>query len=143
MSTSVTAAERNSATVQALYEAFGRGDIPAVLATLDDAIAWDVFDPPTAAQDAGVPYLQPRRGTAEVGGFFEALAAMEFGEFTLLDVTAGGDKVFAEIRIQVTSRATGRSLVDHEIHAWEFGPDGRIVRLRHFADTAKHVAINA
>ena len=29
---------------------------------------------------------------------------------------------------------------DEELHRWAFGPDGRVTSLRHYVDTAKHLA---
>jgi ketosteroid isomerase-like protein len=36
----------NLETVQKVYEAFGRGDVPAILDELADDVRWDVWDPP-------------------------------------------------------------------------------------------------
>jgi hypothetical protein len=32
------------------------------------------------------------------------------------------------------------ALFDEELHLWTFDEDGRVVRLRHYRDTAKHIA---
>ena len=59
----------NAATVQAIYEAFGRGDVATILDKLDDAVEWE-----TTVPVPDVPWLQPRRGKASIVGFFESLA---------------------------------------------------------------------
>lgn len=51
-------------TIQSIYAAFGRGDIPAILAQLADDVAWEQW-PDHRAQQAGVPWLQERRGQDE------------------------------------------------------------------------------
>jgi uncharacterized protein len=66
----------NVETVQALYDAFGRGDIPAILDMLADDIQWD--------QDApsyGIPIYEPGVGKEQVKRFFEALQDLEFLRF--------------------------------------------------------------
>jgi hypothetical protein len=55
------------------YEAFGKGDISAILDKLDENVAWD-----TQADVPGVPWLSPRRGKANVPAFFESLAPLHF-----------------------------------------------------------------
>ena len=41
--------------MRAIYEAFGRGDLSAILDKLDDAVEWE-----TQAPVPGVPWLQSR-----------------------------------------------------------------------------------
>jgi ketosteroid isomerase-like protein len=48
-------------------------------------------------------------------------------------------QVSAEILIDVTT-ANGGRYRDEEMHLWSVGSDGRVVRLRHYIDTAKHLA---
>jgi uncharacterized protein len=67
---------RNLNTVQQIYDAFQRGDIPAIIDKLDPNVEWDVEAP-----TPGVPWLQPRRGAASVPGFFESLAPLSFQRF--------------------------------------------------------------
>ena len=130
----------NAETVQAIYEAFGRGDIPAILEQLDDDVAWDAWPEQTSAQRAGVPWLAERHGPAEVTGFFESLSALEFHEFTPTAIVADGQRVVAQIAIDVSVRETGRRFRDDEIHMWVFDDDGRVTEFRHYADTGKHTA---
>jgi uncharacterized protein len=81
--------------VRGTYEAFGRGDIPAVMATFAEDITWSV---PTV-----VPHGGKAKGHEEVGHFFQRLAEMweDFGlEFD--DFVASGD------RVCVIGRARGR-----------------------------------
>ncbi|MEP6659342.1 MAG: nuclear transport factor 2 family protein [Acidimicrobiales bacterium] len=64
----------NLATVTALYEAFGRGDVPAILERLADDCAWEAWSDNSAVK-AGVPWLQPRVGKAGVAEFFAVVAS--------------------------------------------------------------------
>jgi hypothetical protein len=54
--------------VRGIYESFGKQDVPAILERLAPDVQWEYG--PT---DARVPYLVPRKGAAEVGGFFQAI----------------------------------------------------------------------
>jgi len=38
------------------------------------------------------------------------------------------------------SLPNGGRFADEEIHLWTFDESGRVVRLRHYLDTAKHIA---
>ena len=54
-------------TVAGIYEAFGRGDIPAILATLADDVAWEVWP-----DHSHYPHLaDPERFLARVAEFTE------------------------------------------------------------------------
>jgi ketosteroid isomerase-like protein len=66
----------NIPTVHDIYAAFARGDVPAILGRLAADVEWE-YGPATP----DVPWLQPRRGPAEVGRFFASLAAVEFRRF--------------------------------------------------------------
>jgi ketosteroid isomerase-like protein len=130
----------NAATVQGIYEAFGRGDIPAILDQLSDDVAWDAWTDASSAQSAGVPWLAERHGRDQVGGFFQSLSALEFHTFAPYALIEGGDRVVAQISVDLTVRETGRRFRDDEIHVWVFGDDGRVTEFRHYVDTGKHAA---
>jgi ketosteroid isomerase-like protein len=131
------AADRNLATVQAMYEAFARGAVPAILARLAEGVAWESWAD-NHAQRAGVPWLVPRRGPAEVREFFGVVGGFQMHEFRVLGLMAGGDQVAAEIVIDAQP-AGARRYRDEEIHLWTFDAEGKVVRFRHYVDTAKHV----
>ncbi len=141
---STTTADRtatNLATVQSIYAAFGRGDVPAILDLIAEDCRWEAWTE-NSAQAAGVPYLQARRGPSGVGEFFAAVAELEIREFAVLDYMAGPDQVAAEILIDAAT-PTGRRFRDEELHLWTLDADGRIIRMRHYVDTAKHIAAGA
>jgi len=128
----------SAATVGTIYEAFGRGDVPAILEHLADDVAWDEW-PDNFAQRAGVPHLMPRRGRNDAAGFFGVIGDMTVLGFEVLDVIGDGRQVVAEIRASFALSGGGR-FADEELHLWTFGDDGRVVRFRHYVDTAKHIA---
>ena len=44
----------NVATVQSMYEAFGKGDVQAILDRVSDDVDWDKWDTEYSAQTAGL-----------------------------------------------------------------------------------------
>jgi ketosteroid isomerase-like protein len=128
-----------TATVQDIYAAFGRGDIPAILARLSADVRWEHWPEGSGGQRHGVPWLAERTGPDEVAEFFASLAALEINEFAPTTVLGDADRVVALIDVDFTVRATGERFRDSEVHVWTFGPDGRVTEFRHYVDTAKHV----
>jgi uncharacterized protein len=122
--------------VQSVYDAFGRGDIPAILALLADDVEWEY-----GMSNAGVPWLQPRRGRAEVQKFFESLNGLETTRFEPKTLLEGGNVVVALIDITAVVKATGRTISEEdETHIWHFGSDGLVKRFCHKVDTHQHWA---
>lgn len=121
-------------TVQQIYADFGRGDVPAILAALADDVEWDVDVFPN-----DIPWLQPRRGRAEVQRFFESLAGLEFTQFEPRHVLADGALVVALCNVSCTVKATGKRIVQpDEVHVWRFDAQGRVAQFRHRVDTLMH-----
>jgi ketosteroid isomerase-like protein len=119
----------NVKTVQLIYEAFGRGDVPRILEQLSDDVAWD--------QDApsyGVDIYEPGVGKEHVEKFFTAIRGLEFIRFEPTNFLAGGDQVAVPINVEVTVLKTGKTVKALEIHLWTFGPDGKVTRFFHAID---------
>lgn len=126
--------DANVATVRAMYEAFGRGDIPAILECLADDVDWEAG----RVEDHGVPWLRQGQGKAHVVSFFETLGAIEFKRFEPKTVMGDGDTVLAVIELEAVVTATGATLEDLEVHVWTFNADGSVRSLRHVVDTVVH-----
>jgi uncharacterized protein len=125
----------NVKTVQGIYAAFGRGDIPAILEQLAEGIDWDYGHGETP-----VPWLKHRRGRAGVAEFFESAAGLEFHKFAPTTFIEGPDIVVALVDVEATVKKTGRRFSeDDEIHLWRFDASGKVVRFRHGVDTYRHV----
>jgi uncharacterized protein len=135
-----TLATQHTATIADVYAAFGRGDIPAILDQLSDDVEWEHWDD-HRAQAAGVPYLQARTGRDGAAEFFDVISAIEFHDFQVRGLAGGDDMVVADILLDATL-PNGSHLRDEELHVWRFDEDGRICSLRHYVDTAKHIAAN-
>jgi ketosteroid isomerase-like protein len=135
-------ASDNAAAVQRIYAAFGSGDIPALLDELADDIAWKSWTAGHAGQAAGIPWMTERHGKQAAGEFFELVgASLDVHDFQVLDVMAGDRQAAVEVVIEFTVGDTGARLRDEELHLWTFGDDGKVARLRHYVDTAKHAAV--
>jgi uncharacterized protein len=130
----------NIATVQSIYEAFGNGDIPAILDRIAEDVDWEGWSNPNSAQEQDVPWMLARSGRAGAAEFFQAVAdGLEFHSFQPTNLLEGGDQVAATISIDVTAKSTGERFQDEEIHLWTFDQAGKVRSFRHYLDTAKHI----
>ena len=129
------AADANVATVMAIYQAFGRGDVGFILDQLDDDVAWE-----RGAEDHGVPWLQPGRGHDHVRRFFTVLAEqLELTVFEPGPPLANEHQVAVPVTIEARVRSTGKQVRDEsEMHLWTFGGDGKVVAFNHVTDTHQH-----
>lgn len=124
----------NVQTVQNIYDAFGRGDVPSILGHLREDIDWDY-----GIVDAGVPWLRARKGIGEVPGFFESLGALDFQKFQPQTFLESGNIVVVLIDLEVVVKATGRPVEEKdEVHIWHFDDEGKVMRFCHRVDTHKH-----
>ena len=133
------AVARNLATVQAIYAAFGKGDVPAILACIAPDAHWEAWAD-NRAQAAGVPWLKPQTGPAGVTAFFAYIGKWKVIGFAVKNVMGAGSNVAAEVEVDFDITQTGNRLKDQEIHYWTFNDRGQITGLRHYNDTAKHIA---
>ncbi len=118
------------ATVGAIYEAFGKGDISFILSCLAEDVEWDNRD------DHGIPLLVPRKGRAEVGLFFQEMMNLEMQDFSVDKLYDGGSSVLAWARVSWIWKPSGKVFSDpFEFHLWEFNPDGKVSRFLHLVDT--------
>jgi len=130
----------NLAAVQSIYEAFGKGDVPAILDLLADDVEWEAWEN-NSSVNAGVPWMTPRHGKGEVGEFFAVAGQMKITDLQVLSMMEGGNQVAVEFVLETDLPTFGGGHYrDEEIHLWTFNDAGQITRLRHYTDTAKHIA---
>jgi ketosteroid isomerase-like protein len=85
--------------------------------------------------------MTPRHGKADVVHFFETAGQMEILELQILNLMEGGNQVAVEFVLEANLPSFGGGHYrDEEMHLWTFDDRGRVVRLRHYTDTAKHIA---
>ena len=125
-------ADANIKTVAAAYEAFGRGDVAAILDTVTDDVDWAA-----EAATPTAPWYGMRRGKDAVARFFTDFgSAMEVEEFTPLTFAANETDVLTVVRCRTTSRRTGKSTAMDLHHLFRFR-DGKIAYYRGTEDTAQ------
>lgn len=128
-------ADVNIKTVEQVYDAFGRGDVAAILDVVTDDVDWASETTSTAA-----PWYGVRHGKDGVATFFADFGTtMEVQEFRPISIAANDTDVLAVIRLRSTSRATGKSVAMDLHHVFTFR-DGKIVYYRGTEDTAQTAA---
>ncbi len=116
-----------------LYDAFARGDVPAVLGAMDPAIRWHEAE--------GNPYMPS--GEAWVGpdavvqNLFAKLGE-DWDGFTVHPKTYhdAGNVVVVEGRYKGTHGGTGSSLDAQFCHVWSLD-NGKITKFQQYVDTGK------
>jgi ketosteroid isomerase-like protein len=121
----------NVEAVQAIYAAFGRGDVQAILDRLAPDVTWTEVGRP-----GDYPAFGARTGHAQVLEFFHHVAATaDFTDFEVASIDAAGDKVFVEGRNARVMKATGRIAESPWLHVFTF-EDGKVARFVDYIDTA-------
>lgn len=129
-------ADENVKTITSIYEAFGRGDVAAILAALTDDVDWAA----EAASDAA-PWYGVRHGKDAVTEFFAAFGStMEVEDFTPVSFAANDTDVHTLVRFRGRSRQTGRTAAMN-LHHWFVFRDGKIAYYRGSEDTAQTAAV--
>lgn len=134
----------NIAACQAMYQAFGTGDVPTILTHLADDMAFDNWVGNSAVDSGLLPNMRTRFGKDGAVAFFTALGTdLEFRRFDVTNLMGGGNQVAATVSLEIFVKATGKTVTDDMIHLWTFNDDGKAVRFLHYLDTAKHIAANS
>jgi ketosteroid isomerase-like protein len=124
------------AAVGRLYDAYGRGDVDAVLAELADDVDWAA-----EAASTSVPWYGRYRGKAEVPGFFAAIGSnVTVTEFVPLSFTSNSTDVIVAVHWTYTVNSTGRTAAMHMQHWWRFDDAGKIAFFRGSEDTEQSAA---
>jgi ketosteroid isomerase-like protein len=130
----------NLETVNRIYEAFSKGDVPTIIDHLADNVQWEQWAD-NSSQKAGVPWMQARTGKDGALEFFRIAGELDIKDFRVLSIMGNENQVAAEFVIEADVPATGGHYRDEEIHLWTFNEQGKVIRLRHYTDTAKHIAV--
>lgn len=118
---------------RSVYEAFGRGDIPSVLESMDPDIEW--------REAEGNPYQPSGEAWHGPDAVLQNLF-MKLGEdwdaFTVhpKEFHDAGDTVVVEGRYTATHRVTGKSLDAQVCHVLKIR-DGKLASFQQFVDTAQ------
>ena len=118
--------------VRGMYEAFGRGDVGAILGALAEDVDWVAV---SAAGSPDVPWYGRYRGTAEVPRFFKEIGStVEVTAFRPLAFATNDTDVMVALEWAFTVRSTGRSVTAAMQHWWRFA-DGKVVAVRTLEDS--------
>ena len=122
--------QENVAVVRGLYEAFGRGDVPAVLGQMDQGIEWNEAENFIYADRN--PYVGPQ---AVLEGVFMRLGS-EWEVFTVTPAEwlDAGDRIVVLGTYSGTHKATGRQVRAQFAHIWSVR-EGSVVRYQQYTDT--------
>lgn len=116
--------------VQQAYEAFGRGDVPAILNLVADEVDWEFVG------SANLPYAGRRRNKKEVADFFAAIPRTD-------DIHVFEPREFIEADEHVTvlgwenstALDTGKKFESEWVHVFTV-KNGKVTRWRGFFNTA-------
>src|SRR4051812_21421715 len=121
----------NIRTIEAVYEAFGRGDVAFIANCVTDDVDWASDTSSEAA-----PWFGQHKGPQGVGDFFRAFGgAMDVEEFTPLTFAANDDEVLTVVRIRMKSKQTGK-VASMQLHHWFRFANGKIAYYRGTEDSA-------
>jgi ketosteroid isomerase-like protein len=121
--------------VTGIYQAFAKGDVPAVLGAFDPAIVW------CEAENSLLADRNPYQGPQAVAeGVFQRLMTIVDG-FSLVPETVidGGDTVVVQGRYRGKMKATGTHVHAQFAHVWQVR-DGKIARFQQYTDTRQWAA---
>jgi hypothetical protein len=120
------------AVIRQLYDAFARGDVPAVLGAFDSRIEWREAEGFVYAD--GNPYIGP---DAIVQGVFGRLAT-EWDNFTVKasEILATTEGAVSFGRYSGVYKRTGRRIDAQFAHVWRIS-GGKIQGFQQYTDTAQ------
>ena len=116
--------------VQKMYEAYQRGDIPAILSYLNKDVIWEVMGQPD------VPFAGIYHSPNDVKEFFGKLNDhMEPREFVVEHILENEHVVIATGYMNARGRMTGKNFSTIWSMMWEFNDDDQVVHFRDCFDT--------
>ena len=127
-------ADDNLNVIRQGYDAFGRGDIEALLQSFDEQITWVTPGPPDLATSG------KRTGRQEVAGFFASVNQLfDIQRFEPREFIARGDLVVVLGSETAVARSTGKVIELDWVHVFTMR-NGKVAAFQEFFDTAAVVA---
>ena len=124
--------EENVNVIKGMYEAFGRGDIPVVLAALDPQVEW--WEAENFIYADGNPYLGPQ---AVLEGVFARIGdEWEGFEVAPEEVLDAGETVIGRGYYSGTYKRNGERVRAQFAHLFTFR-GGKVVKFQQYTDTAQ------
>ena len=125
--------QNNVKTIENLYTAFAVGDIPKVLAGLDEKVVWNEAEGNKYAD--GNPYIGPQ---AVLNGVFARIGA-EYEYFKLVNIQLHemeNNQVLATLRYQAKLKNNGATYDAQVAHLWTLKA-GKAIAFQQYLDTKK------
>jgi ketosteroid isomerase-like protein len=122
--------QQNVNIVQGAYEAFGRGDIPNVLANFDPQIEWIEPDVP-GAWFSGIHHGSETVAQEVFAGVPKFMEEFRIETEEFLDA---GDSVVVLGRFRGRGKSTGKELNSPFAHVWKLH-NGKAMRFQNYEDT--------
>ena len=122
----------NQAIATKMYEDFAKGDVPAVLAVLDEDIRW--LEAEGNPLWLGAPAIGPQQVVEQV--FTRLMQDYDGFTITVNRIVGLGNTVVMEGRYSGSGKASGRALDAQVAHVWDF-KDAKAVRFQQYVDTAQ------
>lgn len=114
---------------KAVFEAFGRADVDAIMQWIADDAVVEFYGPPV------IPYADIFDGRIEVRRFFETvLSSVDIHQFDVEEFICERDKVVVTGHLCLTARSTGRPIESDFVHVIAV-KDGKWARFRDFMNT--------
>lgn len=121
---------RHGQTVNKMYEAFSRGDIPFILSFLHRDVIWEVMGQPD------IPHAGIYHGPEDVKLFFKKLTdSTDFKEMVPEHILESDNLVIATGYAKGVALKTQKLLASIWCMIYEFDNDGKIVHFRDCIDT--------
>jgi len=120
----------NLAVIQGAYDAFAKGDVPAVLAALDANVVWNEAEGNEYAD--GNPY----KGPNAVNALFGRLGS-DHEYFNLADIQLhemSNNQVLATMRYKAKLKKNGAVIDAQAAHFWTL-KDGKVTAFQQYVDT--------
>ena len=120
----------NGEIIRKAYRDFAQGNIPAVFAAFDAAIAWHV--------PGHSPLSGDYRGHDQIGGFFQRTMALSGGAFSIdvHNVLVDGDLVVVLATVNARRNETAASF--QEVHVWRL-KNGKATEFREYQGDEQRV----
>ena len=125
--------ENNVQRIENLYAAFAVGDVPTVLAGLDENVVWNEAEGNVYAD--GNPYIGPQ---AVLNGVFARIGA-DYEYFNLVNIELHemfNNKVLATLRYQAKLKKNGATYDAQVAHLWTL-KNGKAIAFQQYLDTKK------
>jgi uncharacterized protein len=125
--------ENNVKTIEILYAAFAVGDVPKVLAGLDEKVVWNEAEGNMYAD--GNPYIGPQ---AVLNGVFARIGA-DYEYFNLVNIELHemlNNQVLATLRYQAKLKNNGATYDAQVAHFWTL-KNGKAIAFQQYLDTKK------